>query len=97
LAAIDTAWASVSPLPKCKEELPEIKDWLSKNYSTSVKSVSFLLYAGHGFDQAPYETVSKERFDALKSLVKPITSLSSLEEKSFDSGEDCATGACPIK
>jgi ribonucleoside-triphosphate reductase len=80
-----------------KEELPEIKDWLSKNYSTSVKSVSFLLYAGHGFDQAPYETVSKEKFDNLKNLVKPITSLSSLEEKSFDSGEDCATGACPIK
>lgn len=80
-----------------KEELPEIKKWLSKNYTTSVKSVSFLLYAGHGFDQAPYETIFKEEFDKLKSQVKPITSINSLNENSLDSIEDCATGACPIK
>lgn len=80
-----------------KEELPEIKEWLSKHYTTSVKSVSFLLYQGHGFDQAPYETISKEAFEELKSKVKPITSINSLNENSLDSIEDCATGACPIK
>lgn len=35
------------------EELPEIKEWLRKNYNDGVKSISFLLHSDHGFDQAP--------------------------------------------
>lgn len=80
-----------------KEELPAIKEWLAKNYTESVKSVSFLLYAGHGFDQAPYETITKEEYEALVSRVIPITSLDSIKEDSMDGMDDCASGACPIK
>jgi hypothetical protein len=38
-----------------KEELPEIKEWLRKNYNNSIKTISFLLFSEHGFEQAPFE------------------------------------------
>ena len=49
-----------------KEELPEIKKWLSKNFKNNIKSVSFLLHSDHGFVQAPYEEIDEEHY--LKSL-----------------------------
>ncbi len=79
------------------EELDGIKKWLEDNYTTNVKSVSFLLYQGHGFDQAPYETISKEVYDDLKSKVKPITALQNISDNDMESIDDCAGGACPIK
>lgn len=78
-----------------KEELEDIKDWLKENFSNSLKTVSFLLYYGHGFDQAPYETISKEYYDELKSKTTPIFNLE-IEEDSFDL-DDCDNGVCPIK
>lgn len=78
-----------------KEELPTIKEWLEKNFTDSLKTVSFLLYSGHGFDQAPYETISKERYEELIAKVKPITSIT-VDESDFDL-QDCDNGACPIK
>jgi ribonucleoside-triphosphate reductase len=78
-----------------KEELPEIKRWLEENFSDSLKTVSFLLYYGHGFDQAPYETITKERYDELIKQVKPITSVN-VEEDDMEL-QDCDNGACPIK
>lgn len=77
------------------EELPEIKKWLIDNFNTSLKTVSFLLYHGHGFDQAPYETISKERYDELVKVVRPITSIN-IDETAFDL-QDCDNGSCPIK
>ena len=78
-----------------KEELPEIKVWLENNFNDSVKTVSFLLYYGHGFDQAPYETISKERYDELIVKVRPIHSIN-VQEDDFDL-QDCDNGSCPIK
>lgn len=78
-----------------KEELPEIKVWLENNFNDSVKTVSFLLYYGHGFDQAPYETISKERYDELITKVRPIHSIN-VQEDDFDL-QDCDNGSCPIK
>lgn len=77
------------------EELPEIKKWLSENYSNSLKTVSFLLYSGHGFDQAPYETIDKEEYLRLREKVIPITSIEVKESEMII--EECAGGACPIK
>lgn len=79
-----------------KEELPAIKEWLKENYNANVKTVSFLLHNDHGFDQAPYEEISKERYEELASKVKPITSVEVKESDLLDSTE-CLTGACPIK
>lgn len=79
-----------------KEELPEIKEWLKNNYETSIKSVSFLLHSDHGFTQAPYEEITKEKYEELVKKVKPIQILNNSVGSDFDDLE-CSTGVCPIK
>ena len=78
-----------------KEELDEIKEWLRENY-INVKSVSFLLHSDHGFDQAPLEEITKEKYEEMKASVTPITSIDSisLDEVEID---NCDTGACPVR
>lgn len=78
-----------------KEDLEEIKQYLNDNYSDNFKTLSFLLYHGHGFKQAPYETISKELYNNLVAKVKPITSIE-IKESDFDI-QDCDNGSCPIK
>lgn len=77
-----------------KEELPEIKKYLAKNYKNNHKSLSFLLHSEHGFKQAPYEEITKEEYDA---LVAKTTLITKVDEATFDGGDECATGACPVK
>lgn len=78
-----------------KEDIDDIKVYLKEHFRHEMKTVSFLLYYGHGFDQAPYETISKEVYEEMVSKVRPITSVD-VSEDSFEL-EDCSTGACPIK
>lgn len=79
------------------EELALIKDWLSENYDSSVKSVSFLLHADHNFPLPPYEEITEEEYNkAVSKLDKSVA----LVQRSFDGEltlDDCATGACPVK
>ena len=77
-----------------KEELPEIKKYLAKNYKNNHKSLSFLLHNEHGFHQAPLEEITKEAYDA---LVASTTLITKVEDATFDGGDECASGACPIK
>lgn len=79
-----------------KEELPEIREWLKNNYENCVKSVSFLLHTGHGFDQAPLEEITKEEYEKLISKVKPICDIQFSNGELLDDFE-CTTGHCPIK
>lgn len=79
-----------------KEELPEIREWLKKNYNNGVKSVSFLLHSEHGFAQAPYEEITKEQYEEYMRLVTPIVSGDIKEDDMLDSFE-CVGGTCPIK
>lgn len=79
------------------EELQQIKDWLSENYDSSVKSVSFLLHANHNFPLPPYEEISEDDYSKASAkidLSHPLVSTSFDGELQID---DCATGACPIK
>jgi ribonucleoside-triphosphate reductase (thioredoxin) len=78
-----------------KEDIPRIKEYLEENWEKGFKTLSFLLYTGHGFQQAPFEPITKERYLELSAKVKPIDSIE-VNEEDFDI-EDCATGACPIK
>ena len=78
-----------------KKELKSIKKWLKKNYNDSVKSVSFLLHSNHNFKQAPYEEVSEDQYNEMKSRCKPITKATFNEEDMEMDG--CDTGTCPIK
>lgn len=77
-----------------KEELPEIKKYLAKNYKNNHKSLSFLLHNEHGFHQAPLEEITKEEYEALVACTTLITKV---EDAAFDGGDECASGACPIK
>jgi ribonucleoside-triphosphate reductase len=78
-----------------KEDLEEIKQYLKKYFRYELKTVSFLLYQGHGFVQAPYETISKERYLELIAKTTPITSVE-IKENDMEI-QECASGACPIR
>ncbi len=78
-------------------ELEALKQWMSVNYATSVKSVSFLLRDNHGFLQAPYETIDEIRYRDMASKVKPLSDiLGDMSGGTLDSIE-CAGGACPVR
>lgn len=81
-----------------KEELPEIKKWLSENYDNAVKSVSFLLHSEHNFPLPPYEEITKEQYE--KMLGRIDFSVPLHVKKASDDVtvfDDCAGGACPVK
>jgi ribonucleotide reductase alpha subunit len=78
-----------------KEDLEDIKQYLRDHFRYEMKTVSFLLYSGHGFDQAPYETITKEQYEEMVSKTTPITTVE-VKEDEFDLAE-CASGACPVK
>jgi len=77
-----------------KEEIPEIKDYLMRNYRNNHKSLSFLLHSDHGFAQAPYQEVTKEEYDA---LVAKTTIINHIDYADFESNDECASGVCPVK
>ena len=77
-----------------KEELPEIRKYLAKNYKNGHKSLSFLLHSEHGFKQAPLEEITKEQYDQMVASTRLITKI---EQAEFESNDECATGVCPIK
>lgn len=78
-----------------KEELPEIKKYLKKNYKHNHKSLSFLLHSEHGFHQAPLEEITQEQYLEMVANTQLITHVDEAVE--FDAADECATGACPIK
>lgn len=84
-----------------KEELPEIKEWLRKNYNTCVKSVSFLLHSGHGFKQAPLEAITRDEYEKMVARTRPIFKdvevQPSASDEKYIADSECAGGACPLK
>lgn len=78
-----------------KEELPAIKEYLSKYYNKHFKSLSFLLHNEHGFAQAPLEEITEDEYNRLVKKTKIITSVDNAEFESDD--ESCLGGVCPIK
>lgn len=84
------------------DEVPHIVDWLMENWNVYV-GVSFLFRADPtktakdlGYLYLPQEVVSKEVFDEYASRIAPmeLDKANSFEEIQ---GEDCSTGACPIR
>lgn len=77
------------------EELDEIKAWLNDNYH-NVKTVSFLLHNDHGFDQAPLEEITEEKYNEMYAMVKPLVSIDGIKFDDVDI-TDCDSGACPVR
>lgn len=79
-----------------KPELPEIKKWMKENYESGVKSVSFLLHSDHGFQQAPYEEITEEKYKEVKKQVKNIAT-TGLDVSGENLQVECEGGACPVR
>jgi ribonucleotide reductase alpha subunit len=79
-----------------KEELSSIKEWLTANYDSSVKSVSFLLHADHNFPLPPYEEITKEQYEKSVSKIDFTVPLQAATGGMLDL-DDCSTGACPVR
>ena len=80
-----------------KEELPEIQEWMKKNYKNKVKSVSFLLHSDHGFNLAPYEEITQDSYLKLKSKIKGDIMFTDSSNIDLIDSLECEGGACPIK
>jgi len=78
-------------------ELDEIKEWLRNNYKDNVKTCSFLLHNEHGFKQAPFEEITKEKYEELIKKVIPITSGNINTQADNELTSECAGGACPVR
>jgi len=76
------------------EELDDIKEWMKRNYEKSLKTVSFLLHANHGFDQPPYEEITQEEYEKRTAKLKPITGVATGDVLS---DLECDGGACPVR
>lgn len=78
-------------------ELEDIKKWLLENYNNNIKTCSFLLHNDHGFKQAPYEKITKEKYEELVKNTIPITSgkIDLLKDNELIS--ECVGGICPIR
>jgi ribonucleotide reductase alpha subunit len=79
-----------------KEEMEQIKLWLSENYNDNLKSVSFLLHSEHGFDQAPLEEITKEQYEEMKAKTTPINEIGQVDDE-LDNSAECISGVCPIR
>lgn len=80
-----------------KEELPEIQEWMKKNYKNKVKSVSFLLHSDHGFNLAPYEEITSDQYVKMKSKIKDDLSFTDSSNLDLLDSLECEGGYCPIK
>jgi adenosylcobalamin-dependent ribonucleoside-triphosphate reductase len=81
-----------------KEELPAIKDWLKENYDKHIKTLSFCLHSEHGYKQAPFEEISKEKYEELVAKVKPIVRIASDDgDETLKGNLECSSASCPVK
>ena len=80
-----------------KEELASIKQWLSENYTDSVKSVSFLLHSDHNFPLPPYEEIDYETYAKMLAKVDYSAPLVMDASGTELDPADCVGGACPIR
>jgi ribonucleoside-triphosphate reductase (thioredoxin) len=80
-----------------KEDLPRVRKYIEDNFKDNFKTLSFLLYTGHGFVQAPNEPITKEQYEYLSARVRPITSVDISEDDDMEELGACGIGGCPIK
>ena len=80
-----------------KSDLPELRKYIENNFGSQFKTLSFLLKQGaSGFKQLPFEEISKEQYEYLNILTKPITSVD-INEEDVELLGACGLKGCPIK
>jgi hypothetical protein len=77
-----------------QDEANQIKHVL-ECFEDKLKSVSFLPIKEHGYKQAPYESITKERFEEMVSKLKPLD-LDKTKDRAIGS-KFCDSESCEIK
>lgn len=86
--------------PNEEKELIEELGTLLFNYKDKIKSTTFLPHSNDSYDQMPYEEITKEQYDNMRSKIdKNIWEVYQGEFVEDDSQllEGCVGGSCPIK
>jgi ribonucleoside-triphosphate reductase len=94
-------WCEHKPSMTCyyrDDEFLEVGQWLYNNFD-KVSGISFLPYAEHSYQQAPYEPVDKETYDSLvasfpKSIEWNVSEASDMTEGSQQLA--CTGNSCEI-
>ena len=76
-----------------EEESDQIKDALEM-YEARLKAVSFLKYQETGYEQAPYEPISKEEYEKMIVKIKPISKI--LTNECGVGSKFCTNDTCEI-
>jgi adenosylcobalamin-dependent ribonucleoside-triphosphate reductase len=75
------------------EEASQIKDALEM-YETRLKAVSFLRYEETGYEQAPYEPITKEQYE---DMIKNVTPIQRIENDEGGVGTKfCSNDTCEV-
>jgi hypothetical protein len=98
IAKIQQYWAdnSVScTVTFSKEEAKEIKNVL-EIYQDRIKVVSFLPLDDHGYQQAPYITISKQRYEEEIKSIKPLCFTDGITQEDRKEEKFCSNESCSI-
>jgi hypothetical protein len=63
-------------------------------YETRLKAVSFLKYEETGYEQAPYESITKEKYEEMSSKITPITKID--DDDGGSGTKFCTNDTCTI-
>jgi adenosylcobalamin-dependent ribonucleoside-triphosphate reductase len=75
------------------EEASQIKTALEL-YETRLKAVSFLRYEETGYEQAPYEAITKKKYEALSAKITPIHRFE--DDEGGNGSKFCTNDTCTI-
>ena len=75
------------------EEASQIKDALEM-YESRLKAVSFLRYEETGYEQAPYEPISKEKYETLTSKITPVQRF--ITDEGGVGSKFCSNDSCEV-
>ncbi|MFX1297198.1 MAG: ribonucleoside-triphosphate reductase, adenosylcobalamin-dependent, partial [Promethearchaeota archaeon] len=78
-----------------KDEADQIKHVL-ESYEDKLKSASFLPIKEHGYKQAPYEEISKEKYEEMVSKIKPLD-LDETKDRVIGAKFCDADGVCEVR
>ena len=83
------------------EEWDEVVDWVYKNWD-SVVGMTFLELTSDYYQQAPYESITEEQYNALIETTPSFDAKTANESEDFSDLlvaeiEACAAGQCPIR
>ena len=96
-------WAEHNPsctITYREHEREDLIDWIH-NHQDVIGGMAFLPASDHAYPQAPYETISRERFEQMSAALPPIdmAQLWAIEDRDMTTSARevaCSAGACDI-